>query len=208
MTDNDRRPGWKRSFSRRTFLQSSAAAGLGGLLATNVGGLVGASAAGASVVRDENQLPGSPPSEWESYRSPSIVGFTSSFSYAPGQTVNFKVLTESTNWRVSIYRLGWYGGNRRPAPGSDRPERAATSDAAGAVGGHLNRPGRLRQLGNLGQLDRSGRCGLGHLLRPARAARRARRRQLRHLRGAPRLCLRRAGADLGDDLAGVQRLRR
>ncbi len=111
MTENDRRPGWKRSFSRRTFLQSSAAAGIGGILATNVGGLIGASAAGATVVRDENQLPGSPPSEWESTRSESIIGFTSSFSYVPGQTVNFKVLTESNDWRISIYRLGWYGGN-------------------------------------------------------------------------------------------------
>jgi N,N-dimethylformamidase beta subunit-like, C-terminal len=39
-----------------------------------------------------------------------LFGFTTSFSYLPGQTVNFKIKTPSSNYTVFIYRLGYYGG--------------------------------------------------------------------------------------------------
>lgn len=59
----------------------------------------------------ENALPGSSPEEWESYGSPSIVGFAAGFTYLPGETVPFKVDTVSSNYRIRVYRLGWYGGS-------------------------------------------------------------------------------------------------
>lgn len=58
----------------------------------------------------ENAKPGSPPEEWDSQRSPAIEGFTTQFSVLPGGTVGFKVKTDSTDYRIRIYRLGWYGG--------------------------------------------------------------------------------------------------
>jgi hypothetical protein len=60
----------------------------------------------------ENQQPGTPSSEWEvaAAGDPSIVGFTTDISYAPGETVDFKIDTDATGYRIDVYRLGWYAG--------------------------------------------------------------------------------------------------
>lgn len=65
--------------------------------------------AGAAVSA-ENALAGTAPTVWESDRDESIVGFTTQYSVLPGATVSFKVTTASANWRIRIFRLGWYGG--------------------------------------------------------------------------------------------------
>lgn len=68
---------------------------------------------GPNEIVAENQLPGTPPSVWdiEGAGDPSIQGFATEMSVNRGQTVRFKIATPSTNYRIDIYRLGWYGGN-------------------------------------------------------------------------------------------------
>lgn len=65
-----------------------------------------------SVICLENELPGSPPSEWDvpGGGSSTILGFTTDISVDKGQAVEFKVDTPATDYRVDIYRVGYYGG--------------------------------------------------------------------------------------------------
>src|SRR5262249_49530995 len=60
----------------------------------------------------ENQLPGNPQSEWDvtGARDDNIQGFATDISVNKGQPVQFKIKTDSTNYRLDIYRLGYYGG--------------------------------------------------------------------------------------------------
>ncbi|HEY6507078.1 MAG TPA: N,N-dimethylformamidase beta subunit family domain-containing protein, partial [Vicinamibacterales bacterium] len=64
-------------------------------------------------VADENQLPGNPSSEWEVSGSgdPTIQGFATRMSVLAGETIEFKVSTDATLYRIDVYRLGWYGGS-------------------------------------------------------------------------------------------------
>ena len=41
---------------------------------------------------------------------PSIQGFATDISVDQGQAVGFKVDTAATDYRLDIYRMGWYGG--------------------------------------------------------------------------------------------------
>ncbi len=61
----------------------------------------------------ENAKPGNPPSQWDISGSgdPSIQGFATDISVNRGQTIRFKVKTNATNYRLDIYRLGYYGGS-------------------------------------------------------------------------------------------------
>ncbi|MDP9188612.1 MAG: hypothetical protein M3O25_05115, partial [Actinomycetota bacterium] len=61
----------------------------------------------------ENKQPGSPPSEWDitGAGDPSIQGYATDISVDQGQTVGFKVDTPSSNYRLEIYRLGYYDGD-------------------------------------------------------------------------------------------------
>lgn len=67
----------------------------------------------ANPIVAENCLPGNPASEWDvsGAGSPEIQGFATDISYNKGQTVNFKINTSGTNYRLDIYRIGYYGGN-------------------------------------------------------------------------------------------------
>ncbi|MCB8822260.1 DUF4082 domain-containing protein [Microvirga rosea] len=60
----------------------------------------------------ENQKPGNPQSEWSITGSGSanIEGFATDISVNHGSAVNFKINTNSSNYRIDIYRLGYYGG--------------------------------------------------------------------------------------------------
>ncbi|ODT82135.1 MAG: Mo-co oxidoreductase dimerization domain protein [Pelagibacterium sp. SCN 64-44] len=51
---------------------------------------------------------------------PSIEGYAAQFTLNHGETVDFKINTDSTNYRIDIYRLGYYGG--------DGARRVATID--------------------------------------------------------------------------------
>jgi hypothetical protein len=68
----------------------------------------------------ENQLPGTPRTVWDAINygtnpgpggDDNLVGYTDNISYNIGQTVNFKIDTISHQYRIDIYRLGYYGGN-------------------------------------------------------------------------------------------------
>jgi hypothetical protein len=60
----------------------------------------------------ENQLAGNPSSEWDisGAGDPAIQGFATDISVNRGQTISFKIDTDATNYRLAIYRIGYYGG--------------------------------------------------------------------------------------------------
>ncbi len=60
----------------------------------------------------ENSKTGSSPGEWDvsGAGDASIQGFATDISVDQGETVHFKVDTPSTDYRLDIYRLGFYGG--------------------------------------------------------------------------------------------------
>ena len=61
----------------------------------------------------ENTKPGNPSTEWDvsGAGDPSIQGFATDISVNHGTTVHFKVDTNSSDYRIDIYRLGYYGGS-------------------------------------------------------------------------------------------------
>ncbi|HEY6530972.1 MAG TPA: N,N-dimethylformamidase beta subunit family domain-containing protein, partial [Acidimicrobiales bacterium] len=71
-------------------------------------------AAAPNPVSIENALPGNPQSEWDinGAGDGSIQGYTTDISANVGGTVQFKVdVEQNAEFRIDIYRLGWYGGN-------------------------------------------------------------------------------------------------
>ncbi|WP_246101875.1 DUF4082 domain-containing protein, partial [Methylobacterium terricola] len=60
----------------------------------------------------ENQKIGNPVSEWgiDGAGDDNIEGFATDISTNVGKTVSFKINTDSNNYRIDIYRLGYYGG--------------------------------------------------------------------------------------------------
>ena len=65
-----------------------------------------------NLIVTENALAGNLPAEWEvsGIGDPSIQGFATEISVNRGQTVSFKIHTDATDYRIDIYRLGYYGG--------------------------------------------------------------------------------------------------
>ena len=62
----------------------------------------------------ENQLTGSPISEWgvPDFRDNRIAGFSTNMSINSGQTVRFKIDVQGgANFTIKIYRIGYYAGN-------------------------------------------------------------------------------------------------
>ncbi len=66
----------------------------------------------ANAVTTENCLVGNPASEWDvsGAGDPSIQGYATQISVNRGSAVQFKVQTNATNYRLDIYRMGYYGG--------------------------------------------------------------------------------------------------
>jgi phosphodiesterase/alkaline phosphatase D-like protein len=60
----------------------------------------------------ENSKPGNPASEWDVTGAGdlTIQGFATDMSVNKGSAISFKVKTPATNYRMDIYRLGYYGG--------------------------------------------------------------------------------------------------
>ena len=69
----------------------------------------------AAQIIAENALPGTPESEWDIFgtASANIQGYAVQFSVDHGQTVQFKVDTNTAQYRLDIYRMGWYQGLAR-----------------------------------------------------------------------------------------------
>ncbi|UPK30936.1 DUF4082 domain-containing protein (plasmid) [Bradyrhizobium sp. 195] len=74
--------------------------------------LLAAAAASTNPIVLENQKPGNPQSEWDivGAGSSNIEGFATDISVNRGNRVDFKINTNSSNYRIDIYRLGYYGG--------------------------------------------------------------------------------------------------
>ena len=60
----------------------------------------------------ENQKQGTPQSVWDidGAGSSNIEGFATDISVDNGNRIDFKINTDSSNYRIEIYRLGYYGG--------------------------------------------------------------------------------------------------
>lgn len=69
--------------------------------------------ASANVIDIENAKTGTPETQWQvsNTGSTTIQGYATAISLMAGQTVEFKVSTPSSNYRVDIYRMGYYGGD-------------------------------------------------------------------------------------------------
>ena len=66
----------------------------------------------ANEIVAENCLGGHPATEWDinGYGDPSIQGFGTDISVALGESIDFKIDTDSDDYRIDIYRMGYYGG--------------------------------------------------------------------------------------------------
>ncbi|HEY4096235.1 MAG TPA: N,N-dimethylformamidase beta subunit family domain-containing protein, partial [Baekduia sp.] len=81
-------------------------------------------AACANPVACENEKPGSAPSTWQVVGGgdPAIQGYATSMSVNKGQSVQFKIKTTASGYRIDIFRLGYYQGNgARLIQGGMRP---------------------------------------------------------------------------------------
>ncbi|MQA29460.1 MAG: hypothetical protein GEU82_06425 [Luteitalea sp.] len=60
----------------------------------------------------ENCKPGNDSTEWDinGYGDPTIQGFPTEMSVLPNETINFKIETPATRYRVDVFRMGYYGG--------------------------------------------------------------------------------------------------
>src|SRR5215213_4622145 len=67
----------------------------------------------ANEIEAENCLPGTPQNQWDvsGAGDASIQGFATDISVALGGTVQFKVDTTASGYRLDIYRMGYYGGD-------------------------------------------------------------------------------------------------
>ena len=77
----------------------------------------------ANWVIAENCKPGNPSTEWDinGGGDVSIQGFATDISYNFGETAQFKIDTDSANYRIDIYRMGYYGGDGARRVATIRP---------------------------------------------------------------------------------------
>ena len=127
---------------RRTSLAAITAV-CGGLLAALAPDAVAApcDAPITNPVACENTKPGNPPSEWDvsGAGSASIQGFATDISVDQGGTISFKVDTNATDYRIDIYRMGYYGGQgaRRVAtvqPSAPLPQNQPNCASSASTG--------------------------------------------------------------------------
>ena len=74
--------------------------------------LLAAAATSTNPIVLENQKQGTPQSVWDidGAGSSNIEGFATDISVDNGNRIDFKINTNSSNYRIEIYRLGYYGG--------------------------------------------------------------------------------------------------
>ena len=110
-----------------------------------------------SIVACENQQPGADPLDWEvtNEGDEDIQGYATSMSVNKGETISFKVKSTTPNYKIDIYRLGYYGGDGRaadpgrawPRPAPQRSPSARASPPPGsstAATGTCRAPGPFR----------------------------------------------------------------
>src|SRR4029453_12343380 len=80
----------------------------------------------ANKVVAENCKPGNPSTEWDINGSgdPRIQGFATDISVNIGESIAFKIASDSPKYRIDIYRLGYYGGAGARLVATVRPSAA------------------------------------------------------------------------------------
>ena len=93
----------------------------------------------ANEIVAENCQPGDPPTEWDinGYGDPSIQGFGDDISVAQGETINFKIRTDSDDYRIDIYRMGYYGGAGARRVDTIEPSAALPQDQPDCLTGEV-----------------------------------------------------------------------
>lgn len=84
--------------------------------------------ASSTAIELENAKQGNPQSDWGlTYGGPvgNIEGYAKDLSVNVGGTIDFKINTDSTNYRIDIYRLGYYNGDGARLVGSVQHAGAA-----------------------------------------------------------------------------------
>ena len=95
----------------------------------------------ANPIACENSKAGNPPSEWDvnGAGDSSIQGFATDISVDQGETVHFKIDTNSDEYRLDIYRMGYYGGDGARkvdsvAPSASLPQNQPSCDEESSTG--------------------------------------------------------------------------
>src|SRR5206468_10709681 len=98
-----------RHITRRSSVRLALAIAAAVLLVDR--GLERIAAQASNPISIENARPGS--TGWDVFDigDSSIQGFATSMSINTGETVDFKIKTDSSNYTIEIYRLGYYGGD-------------------------------------------------------------------------------------------------
>src|SRR5580693_7284904 len=79
--------------------------------ALTTGELAAQAASCANPIVCENELPGTPESDWDvsSGEGATIQGFADPFSVNVGGSINFKISSPASSYAIDIYRMGYYG---------------------------------------------------------------------------------------------------
>ena len=96
----------------------------------------------------ENQKPGTPESIWKLSSPPSsnIEGFATDISTNINNVVDFKINTDSTDYRIDIYRLGYYDGDGARLAATIQHQNETPTASARPAERSYNGPCRCRQL--------------------------------------------------------------
>ncbi|HSL00487.1 MAG TPA: N,N-dimethylformamidase beta subunit family domain-containing protein [Rubrobacteraceae bacterium] len=109
---------WWDSRARRTIVSIGALVGAFGMLlvvfdSSSRAQQTGPCVTPANEIVEENCKSGNPAREWDvnGAGSQSIQGFATDMSVDQGETVRFKVETDASDYRLDVYRMGYYGGD-------------------------------------------------------------------------------------------------
>ena len=136
--------------------------------------------AGANEIVVENCKAGNPSSEWDvsGAGDREHPGLRHRHQRQPGRDGRVQDRhARATDYRLDIYRMGYYGGDGARQVATVQPSAALPQTSRRASPTARHGPGRLRQLGRVGVVGGARRRGLRHLLRQARAHGRHRRRR-------------------------------
>ena len=116
----------------------------------------------------ENQLPGTPASEWDidGAGDDSIQGFATKISVNAGSQIQFKIDTDATAYSIKIYRLGYYQGDGARLIDTITPSASLPQNQPACATDPRHRDLRLWNMGGLGVLERAEQRGVRRLLRP------------------------------------------
>ena len=164
--DNSLRPRGRKALAGLLFLALVAA------LLVSMPSRAEAACTGNAIVC-ENQLPGTPASEWDidGAGDDSIQGFATQISVNAGSQIQFKIDTDATRLLDQDLSARLLPGRRRAQDRHDRPVSQLAAAPAGMCDRSRHRDLRLRDLGGISVLDCAERRGVRCLHRPSHQTR-------------------------------------